>query len=227
MASSQSDGIISNCDASVRPRFILVSRWDLNLGQMEISPETHTPAPRKSHFYEFNFSTCENYEPEKNSNPRILNVSNKLIGMLEALPRKSERIFGAVTTQTLSGLFKTQREKIVRKLNNPRLSKITFHTLRHWKATMEYHKTKDIIHVQQLLGHKSINSTLKYISIEKALFKTDDDHWITRVAKSIEDARNWWKLGLSFTATSALKGNCSGSGNDTLIYLRFPLLKGK
>ena len=88
--------------------------------------------------------------------------------------------------------------KIARKLNNPRLSKITFHTLRHWKATMEYHKTKDIIHVQQLLGHKSINSTLKYISLEKALFKTDDDQWITRVAKDIQEGQKLVEVGFEF-----------------------------
>ena len=32
--------------------------------------------------------------PEKNGNPRIYNVSKTLINMLNALPRKSERIFG-------------------------------------------------------------------------------------------------------------------------------------
>jgi len=32
--------------------------------------------------------------PEKHGNPRIYNVSKTLINMLNALPRKSERIFG-------------------------------------------------------------------------------------------------------------------------------------
>jgi len=71
---------------------------------------------------------------------------------------------------------------------------------------MEYHKTKDIIHVQQLLGHKSINSTLKYISIEKALFKTDDDHWITRVAKSIEEGQKLVEVGFEFHCDFGAEG---------------------
>ncbi|NIO36078.1 tyrosine-type recombinase/integrase, partial [Candidatus Bathyarchaeota archaeon] len=70
------------------------------------------------------------------------------------VPNNSEKVFGDATKQTRSHLFKTQRERVAKKLNNPRLKRITFHTIRHWKATAEYHKTKDIIHVQQLLGHK-------------------------------------------------------------------------
>jgi len=46
------------------------------------------------------------------------------------------------------------------KLGNPRLLKIGFHSFRHWKGTMEHHKTKDIIHVKELLGHKNIQNTL-------------------------------------------------------------------
>jgi len=36
---------------------------------------------------------------------------------------------------------------------------IHFHTFRHWKATMEYYKTKAILHVMKVLGHKNINNT--------------------------------------------------------------------
>ena len=52
--------------------------------------------------------------------------------------------------------------------------KITFHTARHWKGTMEYHKTKDIIHVKTVLGHKDIHNTMMYINLEQALFQAED-----------------------------------------------------
>lgn len=128
------------------------------------------------------------------------------MGMLEALPKTGERVFRDVAKQTKSALFKAQRDKIARKLNNPRLSRITFHTLRHWKATMEYHRTKDIVHVQQLLGHKSINSTLKYISLEKALFKTDDDQWTTRVITDIQETRKLVEVGFEFNCDFGADG---------------------
>ena len=53
----------------------------------------------------------------------------------------------------------------------PGLLKITFHTLRHWKTTMEYHRTKDILYVKQLLCHKRIENTLKYVQLAEELFK--------------------------------------------------------
>gem|GEM_PF-6169473 len=38
------------------------------------------------------------------------------------------------------------------KLHNPRREKITFHTFRHFKATIECPKIKDILHVMRLLA---------------------------------------------------------------------------
>jgi hypothetical protein len=32
-------------------------------------------------------------------------------------------------------------------------------------ATMEYHKTRDTIHVQQLLGHRDLRNKLVYINL--------------------------------------------------------------
>ena len=32
----------------------------------------------------------------------------------------------------------------------------------HFKVTMEYHKTKDILHVMRILGHRNIKNTLVY-----------------------------------------------------------------
>ena len=54
-----------------------------------------------------------------------------------------------------------------------------FKTLGHSKATMEYHRTKDIPHVMSLLGHKNIRNTLVYTH----LVKFENDEWICRVAK--------------------------------------------
>ena len=38
---------------------------------------------------------------------------------------------------------------------------------RHWKATMEYAKTKDILYLMKMLGHKDIKTTLM-----RAILKT-------------------------------------------------------
>jgi site-specific recombinase XerD len=34
---------------------------------------------------------------------------------------------------------------------------------------MEYHKTKDILHVQRILGHRNIHNTMMYIRLEETI----------------------------------------------------------
>ncbi|MCS7115417.1 MAG: tyrosine-type recombinase/integrase [Candidatus Bathyarchaeota archaeon] len=128
--------------------------------------------------------------PEKGSNPRIFHISAKLAAMLENLPRKYEnRIFSApgMRLDHHNDHFVQQRKRIAHKLKNPRILQITFKTFRHWKATMEYHRTKDILHVKQILGHKNINNTLIYITLAEELFK-DKQEYISKVAKNVKEA---------------------------------------
>ena len=72
-------------------------------------------------------------------------------------------------------------------MQNPRLNEISFHTFRHWKGTTEYHKTKDIKHVQYILGHKHSNTTDIYINLEQALFLQSTDEWITKVSHNLDE----------------------------------------
>lgn len=124
--------------------------------------------------------------PAKGSNPRILPVSDKLIGMINALPKNRPTIFQP-HKDALRDYLCTQRAKLADKLHNPRLRQIGFHTLRHWKGTMEYHATKDIIHVKTVLGHKSITSTMIYINLESALFLQTDENFVCKVAHNEQE----------------------------------------
>jgi len=133
-------------------------------------------------------------EPEKNSNPRIFKVSNKLTAMLNALPRVNESVFGGVIQTSVSSRFWEQRRRIARKLQNPRLLQISFHTLRHWKATTEYHRTRDILYVKQLLGHKSISNTLIYTQ----LISFESDEYSSAVAKTLDEARKLVEAGFEY-----------------------------
>jgi hypothetical protein len=66
--------------------------------------------------------------------------------MLNALPKTSERIFGHYKSLKHPGKC-FERQRIAQKLSNTRLLKIHFHTIRHWKATIEHAKTRDILHL--------------------------------------------------------------------------------
>jgi len=131
--------------------------------------------------------------PEKRSNARMLKISNRLVAMLQALPKTSQKVFG-VSVDAMRKSFARQRIRLARKLENPRLLQITFHTLRHWKATMEYAKTKDILHVMQLLGHRNIQNTLIYTHLVS--FK--EDEYIAKVAHTEEEVCKLVEAGFEY-----------------------------
>jgi len=134
--------------------------------------------------------------PEKGSKSRILPLSNKLINMLNNLPRNSDKVWA--TLYSLKSNFYKTRNSLAFKLQNPKLKQVGLHAFRHWKATIEYHKTKDILHVQQLLGHRDLRNTLIYINLEKALFQNVDDEFHVKVAHSLDEACKLLEVGFEY-----------------------------
>jgi hypothetical protein len=78
---------------------------------------------------------------------KAFKTSQKLFNMLNSLPKKNEKVFGLAVYRSMENQFVVTRKRTANKLQNPRIMQIHFHTLRHWKATMEYHKTRDILHI--------------------------------------------------------------------------------
>jgi integrase/predicted RNA-binding Zn-ribbon protein involved in translation (DUF1610 family) len=137
-------------------------------------------------------------EPEKGSNPRMWKVSQRLIGMLNALPKACEQLFPG-SLKSMKGTWIDTRARLAETLQNPRLKKITFYTFRHWKATTEYHKTKDILYVQQLLGHREIKNTMIYINIEHTIFGlSSDDEFHVRVTENPEEIKTLLETGFEY-----------------------------
>jgi len=136
--------------------------------------------------------------PEKSGNPRMFKVSSKLIAMLNALPKTSVRVFGDSPTGYKKSSFYLARKRLARKLQNPRLLRISFHTLRHWKATMLYHETKDILYVKEFLGHKKVETTLLYIQLAEAIFKETTDEFTVRVASQAEEITKLLEVGFEY-----------------------------
>ena len=134
--------------------------------------------------------------PEKNSRPRVIPVSEQCMAMIKQLPKKGERLFAASIRQS----FWKQRKKMAFRLNNPRILKITIHTFRHWKATMEYHKTHDPLYVRDFLGHKSITNTEIYVTIERTIFQTQTDEFNVKVATSLEEFAKLLEVGFEYVS---------------------------
>ena len=70
-------------------------------------------------------------------------------------------------------------------LENPRINTMSFNTFRHWGATMVYHYTRNILLVQKLLGHKRIESTMKYTQ----LIQFKDDEFDVATATTTEEIK--------------------------------------
>ena len=101
--------------------------------------------------------------PEKGGNARTIQLSNELLAMLKALPKREDSYIFNPKTRTLSATFSKQRNRLAKKMQNPRLKQIHFHTLRHLKATTTYYKSGgDILKVKYILGHKRLDTTARY-----------------------------------------------------------------
>jgi integrase len=143
---------------------------------------------------DFEASTVTVNNPEKHGNPRMLKISSKLVTMLNELPKDSFLVFGGKSLRVFRANYMLQRKRLAQKLGNPRLAKISFHTFRHWKASMEYHRTKDILHVKQMLGHKRIENTMVYTQVIS--FESDEFH--VRTAESVRETCELVEAGFEY-----------------------------
>jgi len=138
--------------------------------------------------------------PEKNSKARRLRISSRLMAMLNGLPRRHEYVFRDPRTEFIRSMdifrrdVAVQRKRVADRLQNPRINAITFRALRHFRATTEYHKTKDILHVMSVLGHKDIQNTLVYTH----LVNFHSDEYVCKVAKSVDDAKCLIESGFEY-----------------------------
>jgi integrase/recombinase XerD len=178
------DALIAGCGKKVATSLQLLKETGMRIGEtwnlewIDIDNENRTV-------------TCT---PEKHGTPRQFKVSSKLIAMLNMLPKKGIKVFGGTSSIGHRYNFTTQRKRLAKKLQNPRLLKISFHSLRHWKATMEYHRTKDILHVKEMLGHRQLSSTMVYTHLVQ--FENNDYH--VKTAKNLKEACELAKVGSSY-----------------------------
>ena len=182
------DELIAGCPTTVATFLQLLKETAMRSGEAHKLKWTDVDLQRR---------TITLNDPEKGSLPRIFdNLSSKLLSMLNALPRTSPKVFGISTLNSLKATYVRARRRLSFKLQNPRLLEIHFHSLRHWKATMEYHFTKDILHVMNFLGHKKVDNTLLYVQLDQKLFKDlPDDSFIIRAAHNQEEVVKLGEVG--------------------------------
>jgi integrase len=132
--------------------------------------------------------------PGKGSNSRTLKVSAKTIAMLNSLSQKYDPYIFNPNPCTYRASIITLRKRVANTLQNPRLRRIHLHSFRHWKGTMEYAKTKDLLWVMHVLGHKNIKNTQIYMH----LCDFSSEEYFSAVAETIDQARKLIESGFSF-----------------------------
>ena len=129
--------------------------------------------------------------PVKEHNTRTLEVSNKLIAMLNALPKTSELVFPIRYTSMLNTYIRLRKRVSVIQ-QNPRILSVELRSFRHWGGTMLAWKSNgNVFLVKNMLGHKNVKNTMRYIG--KIHFKDDD--YDTTAATTLEEVLELGKAG--------------------------------
>jgi hypothetical protein len=118
--------------------------------------------------------------------------------MIGSLPKQNQKVFGTTSrTSAIMGLCQA-RKRVATRLANPRIAKIHFHLIRHWYATMEYHKKPDLDHVGRMLGHRSLTNTQIYVNMEQMIFNSAPNDYVVKVSSTVEEACKLVEVGFEY-----------------------------
>ncbi len=132
--------------------------------------------------------------PVKGHLPRQLQVSNKLLSMLNSLPKTHERIFPIKYSNIFQSYTKL-RKRIAEIQKTPRLLSIELRTFRHWGGTMLAHYSNgNVLLVKKLLGHKRVENSMKYIG----MINFKDDEFEVTTATTVEEAKKALSAGFNY-----------------------------
>jgi len=137
---------------------------------------------------------------EKHGTPRETRISAKLISRLNALPKTNQYIFGKTSLNGIRWTFDRQKTALAKKLQNPRLKQIHFHTLRHYYATRLFNETKSLPLVKEKLGHRNINSTMVYTHIVE--FDEESQNYHHAIARDEKEAGELIDNGWQYICTT-------------------------
>ena len=121
-------------------------------------------------------------ENAKSKKERVVPVDPELCAKLDSLPRSGEYIFANPETGTrrkdLCEVFKAACEAA--KIRRGREGGLVFHDLRHI-AAYQLVKVTDIVTASKILGHSSLDMTLRYVHPTEK----DKHHVVEKVAKNL------------------------------------------
>ncbi|MDH5460725.1 MAG: tyrosine-type recombinase/integrase [Candidatus Bathyarchaeota archaeon] len=97
----------------------------------------------------------------------------------------------------MTGRWVRLRNTVTAKLMDPTFSTIRLYDLRHFAATMMYHKTRVILYTQKMLGHRNLKSTLRYVQ----LIGFEEEDYTSAVVTNVQEVRRLVEAGFSLSNT--------------------------
>jgi len=94
----------------------------------------------------------------------------------------------------MTGRWVRLRNTVAEKLKDAGFRAIRLYDLRHFFGTMTYHKTRDILYTQRMLGHRSLKNTMRYVQ----LIDFEDDEFTCVVTKNLQEACQFIEAGFEY-----------------------------
>jgi len=114
--------------------------------------------------------------PVKGHRPRTIEVTDKLIAMLNALPRNSKQVFNCKYSNLCAGFLRL-KQRVAATTKNPRFLRIELTSFRTWGGThIAEMSNGNPITVMKMLGLKSVENAMKYVNIWKLSFRTETEY---------------------------------------------------
>jgi integrase len=139
-------------------------------------------------------------ETAKHGSPRALKLSNETLNILNKYIASwnvpfDAHLFGKWTSEQYGKYFRIYRDMTAKKMQDPSIEAIRLYDLRHYFATMTYHRTKDLLFTKQQMGHRKIETTLIYTQL---LQFDKDDNYTCKVAQNVEQATDLIENGFEY-----------------------------
>ena len=134
----------------------------------------------------------------KHGSPRAFKLSEKTLAMFNSYGKSGNFSLNSKLFPSAGVICNTYgrlRTSLAKKLNDVELHKIRLYDLRHYYATMLYHRTKDILLVKEKLGHRNINNTLVYTHLVSF---SENDEFCSATAKTVAEAQKLVEQGFDF-----------------------------
>jgi integrase len=131
----------------------------------------------------------------KGHNSRSLKLKPKTADLLRAYLYKYKGDKPFPKSIRMGEMWRRARNRLAEKLNEPQLRTIPLRNLRHHFATKTYDRTKDILLVKQLLGHKKIETTMLYTQL---VTFNEEEEYTCKTASNVKEATDLIEHGFQY-----------------------------